>query len=340
MPDSISTPAQSPVESSAGGFNPFQVSETAGVTPSQTTQPTQTQPAQTTTQSPGTVTQPSVTTPPPPAPTTTTPAEQAPGTQPATQTSTQAPLSLTPEQLATLTNAIRSGNTPNTQQTQTQTQEVADPNDPDVTKMSQEDFDKHFNVVRVDEGVLTKIFAGGPEGVAALNDTLHSVARMGATLALRQVNKEFRRFDQHIQTQYGSVRDKHIQNERDQHAQAFFKEYDGFTTAHTPILMAVYEQLQREGFTNSDPRQVYAKVAERASQWMQSINPAFAPKKSPANGTQSTQTTGSAPVAGSTTNPPPSQMSQLVTTSTGTGAPTGAAAGQLNDAQRIFGNLG
>lgn len=177
-----------------------------------------------------------------------------------------APVTLSPEQLTQILKSAREPAAP-------PAAAAATPANPDAG-LAPAEIDKKYNVVRVSEDQIGKIFAGGPDGVAALQDLMHKTALMGATLASHHLLKEMETLRSNFNDRIAPASALAERQAIDQHTTQFFAQYPQFTDQHKPILKAVYDSLAKQGF-KGDAATVYKRIADGATVLIQSVNPEF-----------------------------------------------------------------
>lgn len=310
-------------------FNPFGAADQAGhAIPSNepTTSPQTPAPQTPAAQPSGSPQQPTV-----PASSPATAQPTVPGAVPPTgqqQTPPVVPgVALSPEQFQQLLQTVQPG------QGQQQQQQVQE------RPLTQQEIEERYAVARVTEEEVATVFRGGKEGAEALTNLLHKAAKMGATIAAHHSNNNINQLYQHLQGQIAPAQRVAQQTEQEYHRQAFFREYNGFTEADTPVLMSVYDRLLNSGFRGT-PAQVYEKVATEATNLIRNYKPGFNPKAGQAAGTPG-QPGSAAPQVQQTQ--PGGQMAQLVTSSgPGAGTPQQTLGdGSPGDtAKSVFGRLG
>ena len=249
-------------------------------------------------------------------------------------------INLTPEAMAQLLATLNQNN--GQQQQQQQNGQRQQNNDDPDAGLTPEQIDAKYNVVKVNEADIQKVFRGGPEGVQALQTLLHQAAKMGATIASYHVLPQVERALGQLNGRFQPAAEMAQRTEQQRHYDAFFKEYNGFDpNTHGALLTAVYKNLEASGFRGT-PEQVYAKIAADAAAMLQTVVPGFQIKRQQANGTQ--QQTGSAAQTNTQqqqTNLPQSQMTQVTMTSGSGGGSVaqGAQSEASATAKSIFGRM-
>jgi hypothetical protein len=204
---------------------------------------------------------------------------------------------------------------------QQQAQQQAQP------QLSPEEIERQFNVVKPTEQDVSKIFAGGADAVATLQNLLHGAAKMATTIAAFSANRQMQQLRAELQQQLAPVNQASQQHLMETHTKAFYGKYPELNSQnYHPVLMTVYQQLERSGFRGT-PEQVYQKVADEAKRLITAVNPqAFA----------GTQQTGQQQTSQQQQQQPSTSGMATLPTGGGSSSAPHSASGGSNTAKRLF----
>lgn len=168
-----------------------------------------------------------------------------------------APLTLTQEQLQALVSA-----------TAKEVHAAATPPAQPPT-MTQEEFEKRFNVVKVQPDVIETLLDNEkdiPSKVAALQELLHGTARMATTIAAYQMAAMRQELEQRMTPALTLVE----QQREEALANKFFESYPDLKE-YRPLLVMVRDQLVKEGRSFATVEEAFKEVATRANAVLKSI---------------------------------------------------------------------
>lgn len=228
---------------------------------------------------------------------------QQPAAQPAAQPNQYV---MTDAQLAALGQQLRG---PAQEQQQQPTQQP---------QISQEEFNKRFNVVTVDDQTYQAILGvapDSPERVRALQNTLQGVVRQSLTMARFLVQQEVEKLQSQMGSQFKPLLEAHEQQRETAYKNEFFQKNPDLKN-HEPLLVEIIAAAKARGLQFESPAQVMEYVSATANRILGRNGSAQNGQQRPTN----------APAAPS-----------MPTVSTG-GRASNSAAAPTTQAQKIFGN--
>lgn len=193
-------------------------------------------------------------------------------------------------------------------------------------QMTQEEFDKMFNIYRPNEELLARVLGEDKaQAVQAVQEMLHGAARQATTIASHLVQNEVQQLRQLIAPALAIAEEKQMEAMKVE----FFEQYKDLKGME-PILVLIRDQFKGQGRTFKTKEEAFKAVAEEARKQIEAIPGLKAASVASAAAGSQQQTQGQA-----------SKMPGLSGGKGQSGAGDGGAAsgssGKKSTAERIFG---
>jgi hypothetical protein len=134
---------------------------------------------------------------------------------------------------------------------------------PQPRQYTQEEFDKMFNVFRVNPQHITSILAGGEQAVAAFNEIIPGIVKQAVTMAVLERQQALEEFEQSKLKgrfdELDQIRQDYLERQGERVKKQFFDKYPELQN-YEPMVIAFGTQLQQQGFQGTTD-QAFEQVA-------------------------------------------------------------------------------